>query len=57
LFDRLYHGFVVDFIDFYVGNWHFATFNLADSFICVGAAMVVLEGFLAKPSEATKSKG
>ncbi|WP_227668248.1 signal peptidase II, partial [Klebsiella variicola] len=25
------HGFVVDMIDFYVGDWHFATFNLADS--------------------------
>ncbi len=33
LFDRLWHGFVVDMIDFYVGNWHFATFNLADSAI------------------------
>ncbi|ETJ35441.1 Lipoprotein signal peptidase, partial [human gut metagenome] len=30
LFDRLWHGFVVDMIDFYVGDWHFATFNLAD---------------------------
>ncbi|GAA3587603.1 MAG: signal peptidase II [Gibbsiella quercinecans] len=46
LLDRLWHGFVVDFIDFYVGNWHYPTFNLADSFICVGAAMIVLEGFL-----------
>ncbi len=27
LFDRLWHGFVVDMIDFYVGDWHFATFN------------------------------
>ncbi|MER3609387.1 signal peptidase II, partial [Klebsiella pneumoniae] len=33
LFDRLWHGFVVDMIDFYVGDWHFATFNLADSAI------------------------
>lgn len=45
LFDRLWHGFVVDMIDFYVGDWHFATFNLADSAICIGAAMIVLEGF------------
>ena len=36
LFDRLWHGFVVDMIDFYVGDWHFATFNLADTAICVG---------------------
>ncbi len=50
LFDRLWHGFVVDMIDFYVGNWHFATFNLADSAICIGAALIVLEGFLPKPT-------
>lgn len=50
LFDRLWHGFVVDMIDFYVGDWHFATFNLADTAICVGAALIVLEGFL--PSKA-----
>ena len=29
-------------IDFYVGDWHFATFNLADSAICIGAALIVL---------------
>ena len=40
LFDRLWHGFVVDMIDFYVGDWHFATFNLADTAICIGAAPV-----------------
>ena len=50
LFDRLWHGFVVDMIDFYVGDWHFATFNLADSAICIGAALIVLEGFLPKPT-------
>jgi signal peptidase II len=50
LFDRLWHGFVVDMIDFYVGDWHFATFNLADSAICIGAALIVLEGFLPKPA-------
>ncbi|WP_241601953.1 signal peptidase II [Rosenbergiella nectarea] len=48
LFDRAWHGFVVDFIDFYVGDWHFATFNIADCGICVGAALIVLEGFLPK---------
>ncbi|STI02537.1 lipoprotein signal peptidase [Escherichia coli] len=53
LFDRLWHGFVVDMIDFYVGDWHFATFNLADTAICVGAALIVLEGFL--PSKAKKT--
>ncbi len=57
LFDRMVHGFVIDFIDFYVKDWHYPIFNLADSFICVGAVLVVLEGFLAKPNAAAKSKG
>lgn len=51
LFDRLWHGFVVDMIDFYIGDWHFATFNIADTAICIGAAFVVLEGFLPNKKE------
>lgn len=46
LTDRLMHGFVIDYIDFHVGNWHYPTFNLADIAICIGAALVILEGFL-----------
>lgn len=47
LSDRLVHGYVVDFIDFFINDWHYPIFNLADSAICVGAALIVLEGFLA----------
>lgn len=54
LFDRAYHGFVVDFIDFYIGDWHFATFNIADCGICIGAALVVLEGFLSPAGKQAK---
>ena len=57
LFDRLWHGFVVDMIDFYVGDWHFATFNLADTAICIGAALIVLEGFITPASKQAKNKG
>lgn len=57
LFDRLWHGFVVDMIDFYVGNWHFATFNLADTAICIGAALVVLEGFIIPSDKSAQQKG
>lgn len=42
LWDRLRFGYVVDFIDFYIGDWHFAAFNVADSAITVGAAMLVV---------------
>lgn len=46
LLDRAFLGHVVDFILFHVGNWSFAVFNLADSFISVGAAAIVLEEIL-----------
>lgn len=41
--DRVTRGYVVDFIDFYVGNWHFAAFNIADSAISCGAALLLLD--------------
>lgn len=41
LFDRLYHGYVIDFIDFYIGHWHWYTFNLADSFVTIGALLMI----------------
>ncbi|PSW18969.1 lipoprotein signal peptidase [Photobacterium sanctipauli] len=46
LFDRIYHGFVVDFLDFYVGTYHWPAFNLADTAICIGAGLIIIEGFL-----------
>ncbi|MCX7125956.1 MAG: signal peptidase II [Gammaproteobacteria bacterium] len=42
LIDRVRYGFVTDFIDFHVKNWHYATFNVADSAVCVGAAWLIL---------------
>ncbi|CUX96473.1 signal peptidase II [Candidatus Doolittlea endobia] len=46
LFDRMKHGVVIDFIDFYVGHWHWPTFNVADVSICIGAVLTILEFFL-----------
>ncbi|WP_201744839.1 signal peptidase II [Neoaquamicrobium microcysteis] len=46
LIDRVWHGYVVDYVLFHLPNWSFAVFNLADAFISVGAALVVLEEFL-----------
>ncbi len=45
LFDRLVHGFVVDYLDVFWGNYHWPAFNLADSAICIGAAMIILDSF------------
>lgn len=42
LYDRLTYGHVIDFIDFYIKDWHYATFNVADSAITVGAVMLAL---------------
>jgi len=45
LYDRLTLGYVIDFIDFYISHWHFATFNLADSAISIGAALWIVASY------------
>lgn len=44
--DRATRGYVVDFLDFYWGGWHFAAFNIADSALTVGAGLMILDMFL-----------
>lgn len=44
--DRARLGHVTDFIDFYVGNWHFAAFNVADMAISAGAGLLMLDMLL-----------
>ena len=46
--DRLIHGHVVDFLLFYWKDWSYPAFNVADSFICVGAVLLVLAGLFQK---------
>jgi signal peptidase II len=46
LIDRLRFGHVVDFLDFHAAGWHWPAFNVADSAICVGAALLILDGFV-----------
>jgi len=36
---------VIDFIDFYVGQWHWPAFNIADSSICIGAFLLIISTF------------
>src|ERR1700720_1363912 len=43
LWDRLLNGRVVDFLLFYVGQYQWAAFNVADSAIVVGAGLLVIE--------------
>ncbi len=49
--DRIYRGAVVDFLDFVFGTWHYWTFNLADSFILVGAILYGLRMLMAPKAE------
>ncbi len=44
--DRIRHGAVVDFLDFHLGYWHWPAFNLADSAICLGVAVLLFDGLL-----------
>ncbi|RXZ38115.1 lipoprotein signal peptidase [Oxalobacteraceae bacterium CAVE-383] len=41
--DRIVYGHVIDFLDVYVGRWHWPAFNIADSAICIGAVLFVLD--------------
>jgi signal peptidase II len=42
LIDRLLYGKVIDFLDFYYGDWHWPAFNLADSAITLGVILMLL---------------
>ena len=50
VFDRVRIGMVTDFLDLYIGQVHWYTFNLADTAICIGAGLLVLG--MRKPSGA-----
>lgn len=41
--DRVLYGHVIDFLDIYVGNWHWPAFNVADSAICIGAVLYIYD--------------
>ena len=51
--DRLVYGYVIDFIDVFYGSWHWPTFNIADSAISVGAAILLLDAFLGHRKDST----
>ncbi len=52
LIDRVAYGYVVDFLDFYWIANHFPAFNLADSAITCGAALLLWDSFVDKPEKA-----
>jgi signal peptidase II len=52
LIDRARFGAVVDFLDFYWRGWHWPAFNVADSAISVGVALLALRMLTASPPQA-----
>jgi signal peptidase II len=47
LYDRLFNnGSVRDFIDAYWGTYHWPTFNVADSLLCIGVGLLIISTFL-----------
>jgi signal peptidase II len=49
--DRLYHGYVIDFIDIFYGSYHWPAFNIADSAICIGAVLLIFDSFRKKTEQ------
>lgn len=47
--DRLAYGNVVDFLDFFIGSWHWYTFNVADAAICVGTGLLLIDLWRSSP--------
>ena len=45
VYDRVVHGYVVDFLHFYWNDFHFPAFNIADTAITIGAGMMILDIF------------
>jgi signal peptidase II len=54
--DRMRLGFVVDFIDVQFGSWHYPTFNVADTAICIGAGLLILDILLSRRKKETEAK-
>ena len=56
LIDRFTLDYVVDFFDFYIGNSHFPAFNIADSSITIGAALLIWEYIIEAKNGTNKQK-
>lgn len=50
--DRVRLGAVFDFLDFHIGESHWPAFNAADSFICIGAIIIIVHGLFIKEKTA-----
>ncbi|MEE2745788.1 MAG: signal peptidase II [Pseudomonadota bacterium] len=55
--DRINHNGVLDFLDFYVGTIHWPAFNVADTFISLGAIIIVVDSVFSFKSVSTNIEG
>jgi signal peptidase II len=56
VFDRIVHGYVIDFLDFYYGTYHWPAFNVADSAIFIGATLLIIDMFVNKEANKVNDK-
>ena len=52
LIDRIRLGAVFDFLDFHIGEAHWPAFNVSDSFICIGAIIIIIHSLFNKDKSA-----
>lgn len=56
LYDRIMYHKVIDFIDFFYKDWHYPIFNIADSAICIGAFLLLLDLLFKEKKEREEKK-
>lgn len=55
LIDRIFRGYVIDFLDFYVKKWHWPSFNVADASVSIGAVFLIFILFFKRSSKCSQS--
>jgi signal peptidase II len=55
LIDRVFRGYVIDFLDFHIKNWHWPSFNVADACITTGAFLLIFILIFRRGKECTPS--
>lgn len=56
LIDRIRFGWVTDFLDFEFGSYHYPSFNVADSAICIAVVLYIAFNFFEKKGEAADNE-
>lgn len=51
LYDRMVLGYVIDFVSLHYGSWRFATFNIADAAISIGALLLAIDVFTGEKND------